>query len=265
MEIKSPDIDIIKSTVSQNPLIAYVLHLADNSLVMGHRLSEWTGHGPVLEQDIAISNIALDHIGQARNFYQYAAELIGNNTTEDHLAYFRDAEDFRNSIITELPNGDWGNTIMKLFLFSTYQQELYSVINGSSDKQIAAIAVKSSKEVQYHVRWSSEWVIRLGDGTEESKKRMDNAVKNLWPYITELFSEADFETSLAEQGITKSSAQFYESWIAKVAAVFKEATLDIPPLTEIKLAGKEGIHSEHLLPMLSEMQVLQRTYPGCEW
>ncbi|MEO6290093.1 MAG: 1,2-phenylacetyl-CoA epoxidase subunit PaaC, partial [Ginsengibacter sp.] len=164
-------------------LINYTLHLADNSLIMGHRLSEWTGHGPMLEQDIAITNIALDLIGQSRNFYQYAAELtniqskenLQGQSTEDTLAYLRDAREFKNLLITELPNGDWAKTILKLFFFSTCQYFLYQKLMSSSDKQLAAIAEKSLKEVTYHLRWSSEWVIRLGDGTEESNRRINLA------------------------------------------------------------------------------------------
>lgn len=187
MEIKSLAIEKISGIIDNDPMIEYVLHLADNSLVMGHRLSEWAGHGPLLEQDIAMSNIALDHIGQSRNLYQYAAKLIGENSSEDILAYFRDQSQFRNCILTELPNGDWGRTIMKLYLFSTYQQLMYTLLATVKDNQLAAIAGKSLKEVIYHVRWSSEWVVRLGDGTAVSNKKMINAVNEVWPYILNYF------------------------------------------------------------------------------
>ena len=186
--------------------INYTLHLADNSLIMGHRLSEWTGHGPMLEQDIAISNIALDLIGESRNFYQYAAKLINANeskteATEDTLAYLRDAREFKNLLITEIPNGDWAKTILKLFFFSTYHFYFYQKLISSSDAQLAAIAEKSLKEVTYHLRWSSEWVIRLGDGTEESHKRIKNAFKELWSYTGEMFIPADYEIDCTKNNI----------------------------------------------------------------
>src|SRR5688572_31695682 len=155
----------------------YILHLADNALILGHRNSEWTGHGPILEQDIALSNIALDLIGQARNLYQYAADLKGDGATEDSLAYLRAAEEYKNCLLTEQENGDWGKTILRQFLFSAYQYPLYQQLISNDDKRLAAIAEKSLKEVTYHLRWSSEWVIRLGRGTEESNKRMNNAIR----------------------------------------------------------------------------------------
>ncbi|HJU45242.1 MAG TPA: 1,2-phenylacetyl-CoA epoxidase subunit PaaC, partial [Chitinophagaceae bacterium] len=172
-------------------LINYTLHLADNALIIGHRCSEWCGHGPILEQDIALSNMALDYIGQARNFYQYAATLIGGEATEDSLAYLRDEREFKNLLLTEMPNGDWAQTILRQFFFSTHQYYLYARLQQSSDVQLAAIAEKSLKEVTYHLRWSSEWVIRLGDGTEESKQRLLNALDELWMFTGELFEMAD--------------------------------------------------------------------------
>src|ERR1017187_6126509 len=184
----------IKSTNESDSLISYTLHLADNALIMGHRNSEWCGHGPILEQDIAISNIALDLIGQARNFYQYAATLINQSTnrpiniaTEDTLAYLRDTREYKNCLLIEQPNGDWAKTILKQFFFSTYQYYLYQQLQNNNDDQLKAIATKALKEVTYHVRWSSEWVIRLGDGTEESKKRVLKAVDELWMFTGELF------------------------------------------------------------------------------
>ena len=185
-----------------NPsLIDYTLQLADNALIIGHRNSEWCGHGPVLEQDIAISNIALDFIGQARNFYQYAAELSGNGATEDSLAFLRDVPEFKNVLITELPNGDWAQTTLRQFLFSAYQYYSYQQLQNSSDTRLAAIAAKSLKEVTYHLRWSSEWVIRLGDGTEESKQRLLTAVDELWNFTGELFLPAGYETALLQENM----------------------------------------------------------------
>ncbi len=256
---------------AKNDLVNYTLHLADSSLIMGHRLSEWTAHGPMLEQDIAISNIALDLIGQARNFYQYAAEIMNSNNTgekkitEDDLAYLRDAGQFKNLLITELPNGDWAQTIGKIFFFSVWQFYFYQKLIYSEDKQLAAIAEKSLKEVTYHVRWSSEWVIRLGDATEESKKRMEKAVSQLWPYTGEMFVPAAFESD-PENRVCIAVSSIKNDWLEKIKGVFHEATLDFPDeKTWMQSGGKNGIHTEHLGYILAEMQFLQRAYPGLEW
>jgi len=248
-----------------NQLFNYTLHLADNSLIMGHRLSEWSAHAPTLEQDIALSNIALDLIGQSRNFYQYAALMTGNGATEDTLAYMRDADEFKNILMTELPNGDWAYTVLKLYLFSSYQYLLYEQLINSKDEQIAAIAEKSLKEVTYHVRWSSEWVIRLGDGTEESHKRMEKAVNELWDYTMEMFESAGFETDLIKDGISINVSELQTAWSEKIKAVLTEATLSIPSYHVKHTGGKEGKHTKKLVDLLKEMQHLQRTYPGCEW
>jgi ring-1,2-phenylacetyl-CoA epoxidase subunit PaaC len=241
-------------------LINYTLHLADNALIMGQRLGEWCGHGPILEQDIALSNIALDYVGQARNFYQYAAELIGGVATEDSLAYFRNDRDYKNHLLAELPNGDWAQTILKEFLFSTYQLYLYQQLIACGDERIAAIAEKSLKEVTYHFKWSSEWVIRLGDGTEESKARMEAAIQEVWMFTGELFDATEYEQPFVDL----SSIQ--KSWDQKVLAVFTEATLNIPASTAWhQSGGKLGVHTEHLGFILAEMQVLPRTYPDATW
>ncbi|MEO7531460.1 MAG: 1,2-phenylacetyl-CoA epoxidase subunit PaaC [Sediminibacterium sp.] len=246
-------------------LINYTLHLADNALIIGHRNSEWCGHGPVLEQDIAISNIALDSIGQARNFYQYAAQLSCNGATEDSLAYLRDTIDFKNCLLVELPNGDWAQTILRQFFFSTYQYFLYQQLQNSSDLQLAAIAEKALKEVTYHLRWSSEWVIRLGDGTEESKQRMEHALNELWSYTGELLQAASYELLALSEGYGVDLSTIKINWEEKVRAVFEEATLSLPENTWMQSGGKEGKHSEHLGFILSEMQFLQRAYPNSEW
>jgi ring-1,2-phenylacetyl-CoA epoxidase subunit PaaC len=196
--------------------IDYTLHLADNALILGHRNSEWTGHGPILEQDIALSNIALDLIGQARNFYQYAALLINKGgakqVTEDTLAYRRDAWDFRNCLLVEQTNGDWAKTILRQFFFSAWQFDAYSRLQHSQDTQLAAIAEKSLKEVTYHLRWSSEWVIRLGDGTTESHDRMEKAVQQLWKFTGELFLPAGYELSLTTGGIAVDLPAIRTAW-----------------------------------------------------
>jgi len=249
-----------------NQLINYILHLADNNLILGQRNSEWCGHGPVLEQDIAITNISLDLIGQARNFYQYAASLIGDGATEDSLAYLRTEREFKNLLLVEQPNSDWAVTILRQFLFSTYQYLLYQQLQKSNDEQIAAIAEKALKEVTYHVRWSSEWVIRLGDGTEESKDRMLSAIDELWRFTGELFLSASYETEAAKEGYGINVTLLKEAWLQKIKDVFEEATLPMPSeKIFMQCGGKDGVHTEHLGYILAEMQYLQRTYPGCEW
>ncbi|MDB5211762.1 MAG: paaC [Sediminibacterium sp.] len=251
--------------MNKKNLLDYTLHLADNALIIGHRNSEWCGHGPVLEQDIAISNIALDCIGQARNFYQYAAQLSVNDTSEDSLAYLRYTIEFKNCLLVELPNGDWGQTILRQFYFSTYQYFLYQQLQNSSDQQLAAIAEKALKEVTYHLRWSSEWVIRLGDGTEESKQRMEHAVDELWSYTGELVQAASYELLAVSEGYGVDLSTIKTKWEEKVRTVFEEATLTLPGNAWMQSGGKEGRHTEHLGFVLAEMQFLQRAYPGAEW
>ncbi len=250
--------------------IEFLLHLADNALIIGHRNSEWCAHGPALEQDIAISNIALDYIGQARNFYQHAASLINQlphessvsspPATEDTLAYLRDASDFKNHLITELPNGDWAFTTLRIFFFSSYQYFLYQQLIQHEDAQIAAIAEKSLKEVTYHLRWSSDWVIRLGDGTTESYQRMNTAINALWPYTQELFQENNFL-----QPAKNILAQIQTDWNEKIKNIFEEAGLHLPEKSIQHKGGTKGFHTEHLPIILTEMQLLQRAYPNCEW
>lgn len=249
-----------------NQLFNYILNLADSTLILGQRNSEWCGHGPVLEQDIAITNISLDLIGQARNFYQYAALLNVNAATEDTLAYLRTEREFKNILLAEQPNGDWAVTVLRQFFFSNYQYLLYQQLQKSSDTQLAAIAEKALKEVTYHLRWSSEWIIRLGDGTEESKDRMIAAIDELWRFTGELFMPADYETGAANEGYGVDLTSLQQPWMQKVTVVFEEATLPLPKEgVYMQRGGKTGIHTEHLGYMLAEMQYLQRTYPGCEW
>lgn len=263
-------------------LFKYCVHLADNALILGQRNSEWCAHGPVLEQDIAITNISLDLLGQARNFYQYAAVLYNQfsneekasvdfllptlwktynrDLEEDDLAFLRDENQYLNLLITELPKGDWAKTILRQFLFSAYQQLLYNELRKNEDEQLAAISEKSLKEVTYHLRWSSEWVIRLGDGTEESNSRTRKALDELWPFTSELFIPFNYE--LIDVSKLKTG------WEQKVKTIFEEATLPFPQPLETnkdKVGGKEGKHTEHFAPMLSEMQSLQRAYPNAKW
>ena len=229
----------------------YILHLADNALVLGHRNSEWTGHGPILEQDIALSNIALDLIGQARHLYQYAAEKIGNGTTEDTLAYLRGPEKFKNNLLVEQLNGHWGKTILRQFLFSAYQFPLYQNLSCNPDEELSAIAIKSLKEVTYHLRWSSEWVIRLARGTEVSYNKMREALNELWPYTEDLLMYAKDDIK--------------DHWNERVKDIFKTAELDIPEDMQMITGGMEGKHTDHLYKMLEEMQYMQRTYPNAVW
>lgn len=243
-----------------NLLVNYTLHLADNTLILAQRNAAWCGHGPILEQDIAITNISLDLLGQCRNFYQYAATLIGNDATEDSLAYLRTERDFKNALLVEQPNGDWGQTILRQFLFSAYQYLLFEKLQNNQDEQIAAIAAKALKEVTYHLRWSSEWVVRLGDGTAESHQRMLKAIDELWCYTGELFVAADYEI---KAGFNMSLLK--DDWVKKVTAVFEEARLPVPEKVFMQTGGKTGVHTEHLGFMLTELQYLQRTYPGASW
>jgi ring-1,2-phenylacetyl-CoA epoxidase subunit PaaC len=240
--------------------IDFILFLADSNLILSQRNAEWCGHGPVLEQDIAITNITLDLLGQARNFYQYAAELIGN-TDEDKLAYLRTEREFKNPLLCELPKGDWAQTILKQFFYSVYAHLLYTELLKGDDERLAAIAEKSLKEITYHVRWSSEWVIRLGDGTHESNVRLKDALDYLWVFIGELFVAADFEKNNA---IDLTSIK--TTWYQKVQAIFEEATIQVPDINIVmQSGGKQGVHTEHMGYILAEMQYLQRVYPGAEW
>lgn len=248
----------------------YLLHLADNTLILSQKNSDWCGHGPVLEQDIALTNITLDLLGQAQNFYTYAAQLNKDiTTTADRLAFLRQEREYKNCLLVEQPNGDWGQTIFRQFLFSVYQYELYSLLINCTDETIAAIAVKSLKEVTYHVRWSSEWVIRLGDGTLISHQKMRNALEQLWPFTGELFTPANYEREEIT-GVNLESLQ--PIWQKKVFSVLEEAKL-LPVLFDgtepkkifMQKGGKQGLHSEQMGYILTDMQYLQRTFPGAEW
>lgn len=246
---------------STNQLINSVLTLADSSLILGHRNSEWCGHGPVLEQDIAITNISLDLIGQARSFYQLAAEEMnkeGGEATEDSLAYLRDANEFRNFILLELPKGDWAYTILRQFFFSSWQYILFEQLQQSTDTSLAAVAEKSLKETTYHRRWSSEWVIRLGDGTEESKRRMEKALNECWGYAGEFFQSNRSDAELIDLSLLK------EPWLNYIRTIFDEAGLSVPSIESINGQSFEA-HTPHLAELLNEMQVLPRTYPDATW
>ena len=253
--------------------INYVLHLADNSLILAQRSSEWCGHGPVLEQDIAITNISLDLLGQARNLYQYAAQLINQSgqpslekmATEDSLAYLRAEREFKNCLLVELPNGDWGQTTLRQFFFSTYQFYLFNALQRGRDTQLAAIAEKALKETSYHLRWSSEWVIRLGDGTPESHQRMLNALHELWPYTGEFFEWTGYEKGFWQENNGADASLLQQEWMSKVTEIFHDATLSIPEKVFMQTGGKNGLHTEHMGYILTDLQYLQRAYPGAQW
>lgn len=239
--------------------IDFLLSLADTTLILSQRNSEWCGHGPVLEQDIAITNISLDLLGQSRNFYQYAAMLIGN-TDEDKLAFLRKEREFKNLLLVEQPKGDWAQTILRQFLFSQFQYLLFQQLQKSGDEQLHAIVTKALKEITYHVRWSSEWVIRLGDGTDESQQRMTKAIASLWKYTGEMFMPAAYETAM-----NFDMQNIHPDWNQKVIQVFDEAGLTVPEKVFMQTGGKTGMHTEHLGYILTELQYVQRAYPNCEW
>lgn len=248
-----------------NARFQYLLQLGDNALILSQRLGEWCGHGPVLEQDIAMTNMALDLLGQARMLLTYAGELEGQGRSEDDLAYFRDAHQYHNVLLVEHPNKDWAFTIVRQFFFDVFNYHNYQALLQSSDRHVAAIAEKSLKEVTYHLRYSSEWVVRLGDGTETSHAKMQTAVDDLWMFTGELTAPSEADRLMVEAGIAPDLLKIKPLWEAKVAEILREATLKMPENNWMQSGGKEGRHTEHLGFILAEMQHLQRTYPGNEW
>ena len=249
----------------KHSLYTYCLRLGDSSLILGHRLSEWCGHGPILEEDIAMTNISLDLIGQARIILSYAAQLEGKGRSEDDLAYLRDTREYSNALITEQPNGDFAFTMMRQFLFNAFQFYLYEELQKSKDSTLAAFAEKSLKEVTYHLRHSSEWILRLGDGTDESHTRALNALEELWRYTDDLFDADELDHMLQKKGIAPDLAKIKASWEKKVTEVLTRAKLAIPSDTWMMKGSRGGNHSEHLGYILAEMQFLPRAYPGAKW
>jgi ring-1,2-phenylacetyl-CoA epoxidase subunit PaaC len=246
-------------------LFDYLLRLGDNALILGHRLSEWCGHGPVLEEDIALTNVALDLIGQARLYLAYAGEVEGRGRDEDALAYLRDGLDFRNLLLVEQPNGDFGDTIARQFVFDAWHHELLTALADSRDERLAAIAAKALKEATYHRRHSSEWLIRLGDGTTESHERIATSLTRLWGYVPELFESDAIDEALVAAGIAPDPESLRAGFDAHVQAVLKEATLEVPDVSWQVSGGRRGVHTEHHGYILAEMQFLQRAYPGATW
>jgi ring-1,2-phenylacetyl-CoA epoxidase subunit PaaC len=247
------------------PLFRYVLRLGDLSLVLGQRLGEWVGHAPALEEDLGLANVALDLIGQARLLLTYGGEVEGRGRDEDAIAYLREHGEYLNPILAEQPNGDFGQTIVRQVLIDAFQLELYERMSTSTDERLAAIAAKSVKEVRYHLRYSSGWLVRLGDGTEESHARVQSALDSLWPYTVELFAEDELDRLMAEQGVAPRLDEVHAAWSARIERILAEATLNRPKDRPHSWHGKRGQHSEHLGYLLAEMQYMQRAYPGARW
>ena len=246
-------------------LFEYLLRLGDDRLVLGHRLSEWCGHAPILEEDIALANIALDLVGQANLFLTLAAETESKGRDADALAYLRDAIDYRNALLVELQNGDFALTIARQFFFSTYSMLQSDGLRRSANTDLAGIAAKAHKESKYHVRHAGEWMLKLGDGTEESHRRLQTAVDDLWRYTGELFLSDATEQRLARANIAVESASLEAAWLAQVRDVLGTAGITAPDVKWMQRGGREGRHTEHLGHMLGEMQVLQRQHPGATW
>lgn len=246
-------------------LFEYLLRLGDNALILGQRLGEWISNAPTIELDIALGNQSLDMIGQARMLLDYAGRVEGKGRSEDDIAFLRDVLDFRNVLLVEQPNGDFGQTVMRQFLYATYASALYERLSGSSDTELAGIAQKAAKEMAYHARHSGEWVVRLGDGTEESHGRVQAGLDYLWPYAHELFIADDIDRAMAERGIGIDPSALKDDWLDDVTAVIERATLTVPETGWMPEGGKQGRHSENLGYILSDLQFMQRAYPGAEW
>jgi len=251
--------------VSETPLVLYALRRADDALISGHRLSEWCGHAPGLEEDMALANMGLDLLGQARELYSYAADVEGKGNDEDKFAYLRDVRQYRNLLLLEQPNGDFARTMVRQFFYAVFADLYWRAMMRSKDPTLAAIAAKSEKESAYHVRHSSEWMVRLGDGTEESHQRAQTAIDDLWAYTGEMFAVDDGERGLIDAGIAVDPTTLHPQWVKTVTAVVNEATLTLPKNNWMQQGGRSGRHSEHLGHLLSELQSMQRTFPGVTW
>jgi ring-1,2-phenylacetyl-CoA epoxidase subunit PaaC len=256
---------IASITVSETPLVLYTLRRADDALILGHRLSEGCGHAPMLEEDMALSNIALDLLGLARELYSYAAKVEGKGNDEDKFAYLRDVRQYRNLLLVEQPNGDFAHTLVRQFFYSAFADPYWRAMMKSADATLAAIAAKSEKESAYHLRHCSEWIVRLGDGTEESHRRIQAAIDHLWAFTGEMFAIDDAERGLVDEGVAIDPATLRQPWLKTVSSVVSEATLDLPKNDWMQQGGRNGRHSEHLGHLLSELQSMQRTFPGATW
>ena len=250
---------------TQEAFYNYIVRLGDDSLILGQRLSEWCGHGPILEEDIALTNIALDLIGQTTNLFELAVQIEGKGKDVDQLAFLRLEKEYTNLLLVEQPNVDFGYTIVRQFFFDVFRKLTFEALCQSSDEKLAAIAEKSLKEIKYHLKHSSEWVIRLGDGTKESHTRVQEAVNTLWKFTNELFYQDEVDQKVIDLGLGVDTSLFKEAWHSHVEKVLTEATLSIPANTWQHEGGRKGTHTEHLGYLLSEMQYMQRTYPNMEW
>lgn len=248
-----------------NSLFEYILRIGDDSLILGHRVSEWCGHGPILEEDIAMTNIALDLVGQATSLLNYAGEVEGKGRDGDAIAFLRFDREYKNLLLVEQPNGDFGMTMMRQFLFDAFRKPFFDQLQNSSDKQLAAIAEKSLKETKYHLKHSSEWIIRLGDGTDESHARIQESLNTLWRYTSELFYADEVDVEMQKIGVAPNMSDVYNEWNTTVQTVLNEATLQIPTNNWKQEGGRKGMHSEHLGYILAEMQYMQRAYPNMQW
>jgi ring-1,2-phenylacetyl-CoA epoxidase subunit PaaC len=251
--------------VSETPLVLYTLRRADDALILGHRLSEWCGHAPMLEEDMALANMGLDLLGQARELYSYAAKVEGRDNDEDKFAYLRDVRQYRNLLLVEQPNRDFALMMVRQFFYAAFADLYWRAMMQSRDATLAAIAAKSEKESAYHLRHSSEWMIRLGDGTEQSHHRTQMAIDDLWSFTGEMFAVDDSERGLIDAGIAVDPALLHAQWRKTISDVAQEATLALPVNDWMQKGGRSGRHSEHLGHLLSELQSLQRTFPGATW
>jgi ring-1,2-phenylacetyl-CoA epoxidase subunit PaaC len=251
--------------VSETPLVLYALRRADDALILGHRLSEWCGHAPMMEEDMALANMGLDLLGQARELYSYAAKVEAKGNDEDTFAYLRDVRQYRNLLLLEQPNGDFARTMARQFFYAAFADLYWRAMMNSRDATLAAIAAKSEKESAYHARHCSEWMVRLGDGTDESHRRAQAAVDDLWAYTGEMFEVDDSERGLVDAGIAIDPAALRQGWLETVSNVLSQATLTLPRSDWMQQGGRSGRHSEHLGHLLSELQSMQRTFPGATW
>jgi len=252
-------------SVLESPLVLYALRRADDALILGHRLSEWCGHAPMMEEDMALANMGLDLIGQARELYTYAAKVEAAGNDEDRYAYLRDIRQYRNLLLVEQPNGDFARTIVRQFFYSAFADSYWRAMMTSKDATLAAIAAKSEKESAYHVRHSSEWVIRLGDGTAQSHERAQAAVDDLWEFTGELFHSDESDVGLIADRLVVDPESLRAGWTDTVSDVLQAATLARPDKSWMQKGGRSGHHSEHLGHLLSELQALQRSFPGATW
>jgi ring-1,2-phenylacetyl-CoA epoxidase subunit PaaC len=252
-------------SVSESPLVLYTLRRADDALILGHRLSEWCGHAPMLEEDMALANMGLDLLGQARELFSYAAKVEGNGNDEDKFAYLRDVRQYRNLLLLEQPNGDFARTMVRQLFYAAFADLYWRAMMKSRDATLAAIAAKSEKESAYHLRHSSEWIVRLGDGTAESHARAQTAIDDLWAFTGEMFEVDDSERASIDAGIAVDPMVLRPPWFKLVSDIVSQATLVLPQNNWMQQGGRNGRHSEHLGHLLSELQSMQRTFPGATW